>query len=62
MRNKSFVIKDLSSGESSEFAVVTHGEAFEGKWKRKVLFIHDWFNKLDDACACAYRMNEDVSE
>ena len=53
---KHFVIREVGSLDHKSFAVVSHGEAFDGKWKRKVLFVHGWHEKEDDARAEAHRM------
>ena len=57
MQRKSFVIREVGGEDSKPFAVVTHGEAFEGKWKRKVLFVEMWHRSEDDARAHAHRNN-----
>lgn len=51
-----FVIKEIGAKDNQQFAVVFRGEAFDGRWKRKCLWVHDWFSKEDDARASAHRM------
>lgn len=53
---KYFVIQEIAPEEAKEFAVVSHGEAYVGKWKRKVLFVHDWYENEDQARAAAHRL------
>jgi hypothetical protein len=57
MANRSFVIREVGSEDRKRFAVVAHGEAFEGKWKRKCLWVSGWYEKEDDARADAHRTN-----
>jgi hypothetical protein len=54
---KAFVIREVGSEDRKRFAVVTHGEAFEGKWKRRCLWVGSWYEKEDDARADAHRQN-----
>ena len=51
---KYFVIKEVGANDSRRFAVVSHGEAFEGKYKRKCLWVHDWYRTEDEARASAH--------
>jgi hypothetical protein len=53
---KYFVIREIGAEDSKQFAVVTHGEGYDGKWKRQCLWVHDWFVKEDDARAFAHHM------
>lgn len=61
MSKTAFVIREVCGEDREQFAVVTHGEAYEGigprAWKRKVLWVHDWHEKEDDARAHAHRHN-----
>lgn len=54
--SKYLVVKDIGSEEQRRFAVVCFGEAFEGKWKRKCLWVEDWYINEDAARAAAHRL------
>lgn len=53
---KHFVIKEIGAEDSKPFAVVSHGEGLDGKWRRKCLWVHDWFQNEHDARAYAHSM------
>jgi hypothetical protein len=52
---KHFVIKEIGSLDPTPFAVVSHGTAMDGKYRRKVLFVHHWYETEDEARASAHR-------
>jgi len=54
---KAFVIREVGGDDHKAWAVVEHGDAFQGKWKRKCLWIHGWYEREDDARADAHRTN-----
>lgn len=53
---KAFVVKQIGFDDYKEWAVVSHGEAYDGKWKRRCLWVHGWYEKEDDARADAHRL------
>jgi hypothetical protein len=57
MHPEYFVIREVGARDSKCFAVVRHGQAFEGNWQRNVLFVDRWYEKEDDARADAHRSN-----
>ena len=57
MSRYTFVIREIGGEDQEAWAVVQHGEAYEGKWKRKVLFVLGWYTTEDAARADAHRAN-----
>lgn len=53
---KYFVIKEVGGDDRKLFAVVEHGEAFEGKWQKKCLWVFDWYETEDQARATAHSL------
>jgi hypothetical protein len=52
-----FVIKSVGAENyDAQFAVVESGEAFDGKWKRKCLWVHMWHASEDGARAHAHSL------
>lgn len=55
--SRAIVIQNLAPESSgTQYAVCTHGQAWEGRFKRNVLFIDLWCETEDEARAYAHRM------
>lgn len=53
---KYFVVREVGSDDRKPFAVVEHGEGYDGKWKRKCLWVHRWHETSDAARAQAHSL------
>lgn len=57
--NKSVVIKEIGCNDTLQWAVAKHGIAYDqqGKNRRKVMFVSQWYATEDEARASAHRDN-----
>ncbi len=53
---KFFVVREIGSDDRKPFAVVEHGQAYDGKWRRKCLWVLNWHETADAARAQAHSL------